>query len=402
MKTGPALLALLLLSSRPALPATGASPDPFPIPPGFKPRIEFWVDVFTRYSSEQVLIHDRRQPWVVYEVVQLDRPFDPQRRDQKSLIRQAQRRSPAGEEARFQAGLRERFAEGIRRSGAYLDEMRAIFAARGLPADLAYLPHVESSFQNDAHSSAACIGIWQWSRGTGRYYLRIDRGVDERRDPMAATHAAARHLSDNLDALGSWPLALTAYNHGVAGMRRARDRFGEDRFDLVVDHYRSRSFGFASKNFYAEFLAARRVALDPERYFGTIELDPPARFDSIPLPAYLAVEAIEEHLGLRAELLRALNPALSEDFYRGRARAAPGYLLRVPPGYGASLRAACAAIPAQQRHASQIPQRYHTVRGGESLSSIAARYGTDVRRLSELNGIGNPNRIFRGQRLRIR
>ncbi len=259
MKSGPArflCLALLLFGAR-SLASQPSPADPFPIPLGFEPRTAFWTDVFTRYSSDQVVIHNREEPWIVYEVLELEEPFDSGDRRQRKLIRNAQRRSAVGERARFQPGLKERFASGIERSGRYLDEMRTIFREMRVPEDLAYLPHVESSFENDAHSAAACVGLWQWSRGTGREYLRIDRGVDERLDPLAATRAAARHLRDNFEELGSWPLAITAYNHGVAGMRRARKRYGENRFDLVVGHYRSRSFGFASKNFYAEFLAAK-------------------------------------------------------------------------------------------------------------------------------------------------
>ena len=404
MKSGLArflCLALLVIGSR-SLASQSSPADPFPIPLGFEPRIAFWTDVFTRYSSDQVVIHDREKPWIVYDVLRLDAPFDPGDHRQKRLIRYAQRRSPVGDRARFQPGLKQRFAAGIERSGRYLDQMRTIFREKRVPEDLAYLPHVESSFENDARSSAACVGLWQWSRGTGRHYLRIDRGVDERFDPLASTRAAAQHLRDNFEELGSWPLAITAYNHGVGGMRKAREKYGEDRFDLVVDRYRSRSFGFASKNFYAEFLAARGVAMEPQRFFDALAYDPPILSDWIPLEDFLDRDTVLFHLGLSDQAIRDLNPALTSGFREGSARAPRGYILKVPAGEGPKVLEAYRSIPGDERHDHQIPHRFHVVRAGESLSAIAGRYGTSVRRLSRLNDLRNPNRIFQGQKLRIR
>src|SRR5207245_1828647 len=121
----------------------------------------------------------------------------------------------------------------------------------------------------------AALGVWQFTRGTGRMYLNINKKTDDRLDPMKSTHAAAKLLHDNYRALGSWPLAITAYNHGRAGMMRAKSEVGDDLTKIISD-YRGPVFGYASMNFYTEFLAAVDVYNNYEQYFGTLVLDKPA------------------------------------------------------------------------------------------------------------------------------
>ena len=148
----------------------------------------------------------------------------------------------------------DRFREGLIRSGAYVDQIKEIFRSYGLPSDLAYLPHVESSFNPKAYSKFGAAGLWQFMRSTGKRFLEIDYTLDERRDPIRASHAAARLLKENYKALGTWPMAITAYNHGLAGMMRATRSKGN--YEAIFKQYRSRLFKFASRNFYSEFLAA--------------------------------------------------------------------------------------------------------------------------------------------------
>src|SRR5262249_43735918 len=137
----------------------------------------------------------------------------------------------------------------------------------GLPSALAALPLVESSYHPAATSRAGAVGLWQLTRATGRRYLKIARGVDERRDPVRASAAAARHLRELREALPSWPLAVTAYNHGLSGVVRARDVVGSDDLGDIVARYRGPGFGFASRNYYAEFLAALHVMRHADTYF---------------------------------------------------------------------------------------------------------------------------------------
>jgi membrane-bound lytic murein transglycosylase D len=137
-----------------------------------------------------------------------------------------------------QIGIKERFREGIVRSGKYLDGFQEIFDKEGVPTIIALLPLVESSFENRARSNAGAAGIWQFTRGTGRLYLTINNKGDERLHPEKATRAAARLLRDNYNALGSWPLAITAYNHGRGGMLRAKGEVGSDDITKVIDEYK--------------------------------------------------------------------------------------------------------------------------------------------------------------------
>ena len=174
-----------------------------------------------------------------------------------------------------QRGIKERFRQGIVRSGKYVDTFQEILANEGVPEQLALLPLVESSFENRSLSKAGAAGIWQFTPGTARLYFKITPKHDERLDPTKATRAAARLLRDNYRALGSWPLAITAYNHGRAGMMRAQSEAGSE-LPAIISNYRGRLFGYASMNFYSEFLAAVEVYENYEQYFGQLALDKPS------------------------------------------------------------------------------------------------------------------------------
>src|SRR5262249_15987746 len=176
-----------------------------------------------------------------------------------------------------QLGIKERFRDGIIRSGRYLETFQGIFDHAGLPTEIALLPLVESSFENRALSNAGAAGIWQFTRGTGRLYMTVNKKVDERLNPEKATRAAVRLLSDNYAALGSWPLAITAYNHGRGGMMRAQTEGGSSDLTKVIDEYQGPLFGYASMNFYSEFLAAVDVYKNYEQYFGQLVLDEPTK-----------------------------------------------------------------------------------------------------------------------------
>ncbi|WP_228719812.1 lytic transglycosylase domain-containing protein [Methylococcus geothermalis] len=278
----------------------------FPRYPALEPQVAFWRRVYAEWSRSQVALHDDRHMGVVYEVVDL--PGDARgglTPSQKALVQERldywkyrlrrledklASRAPldaadlqlarrigehvdvrtaiqgAAERLRYQRGLRERFKRGLEISGRYHEHFRRIFRDAGLPEELAFLPHVESSFQANARSSAGAIGIWQFTAGAAKTFMNGQDSVSARLDPIASAHGAARYLSHAYGKLGSWPLAVTSYNHGIGGMQKAKNRYGHD-FERIVQDYDHPLFGFASRNYYAEFLAASEIASDPERFF---------------------------------------------------------------------------------------------------------------------------------------
>jgi len=277
----------------------------FPLPADLEDEVNFWRNVYAHWSRGQVAFHDDRYLGLVYEVADLPGPIEAsytpaqrdwvqartehwrsrldaladrlgegrglsaEERDLLAKIEAAAGRSAvfgAGERVRSQRGVRERFRRGLEVSGRYDGKFREVFRRHGLPEDLAYLPHVESSFQLNARSSAGASGMWQFMRSTGRQYMTVNGAIDERLDPVVAADAAARYLKGAQERLHAWPLALTSYNHGVGGMLKAKARYGND-IGRIVHNYDGRYFGFASRNFYAEFLAARHVASHATHYF---------------------------------------------------------------------------------------------------------------------------------------
>jgi membrane-bound lytic murein transglycosylase D len=163
---------------------------------------------------------------------------------------------------RAQRGIMERFTNGLRTSRLYLPEMERIFRAEGLPVELTRLPLIESCFDVGAYSKVGAAGIWQFMPATARLYMEVNDAVDERRDPIASTYGAARYLTRAYQRLGTWPLAITSYNHGQNGIAHAIDEMGTTNIVRIIRYYDGPSFGFASRNFYAEFLAA----LDIEKH----------------------------------------------------------------------------------------------------------------------------------------
>ena len=316
----------------------------------------------------------------------------------------AQRIADAADHVRFQLGQADRFRAGIERSGTWENRIARTFAAKGLPPELAALPHVESSFNAAAYSKVGAAGLWQFMRSTGRLYMRIDDEVDERLDPFRATEAAAQLLSYNYRLLGSWPLALTAYNYGAAGMRRARDSMGTSDIAVIARNYRGTTFGFASRNFYPSFLAVLRIDREPQRYFAGVQRASEQVSDEIELPAWVPVSAIEAAARIDRAALRVLNPALRDAVWAGERHLPRGYQLHLPRPAGGepwTLQRLLALLPADQLFAAQVRGRKHVARRGDTLAKIARRYGLRAADLAALNGLGTDANLRRGMVLRL-
>lgn len=446
----PLLLLLLILGMTPAA-AQGSErfdlaqiADRFPSQ-GYEHQIEFWKQIFGKFSTREVVIHDLDDLRLTYHLEVFDRGIegDPKeaRRQRElllkrieavgELIRSLKFKDPENLNAeqraihqtlsrngyplqpdvldrlsrnlRYQRGVRDKFRDGMVRSGMYLPWIEEVFAEYRLPLELAYLPHVESSFDYNAYSKAGAAGIWQFTRGTGRSYMQITNQIDERLDPIRATEAAAKLLSENYRDLGNWPLAVTAYNHGKNGMMRAKKEHGPDLRD-IIRNYRSKAFGFASRNFYAEFLAALVVARNHYDYFGAIEPAPPLEFDTIDLVRATPTNNLVQVPGVTQADLLHLNPHLRRFVAAGGNRIPAGIEVRVPRGRGPAVAAALkgAGTSADTDRVQAAPGTRHTVRPGESLAKIANHYGTTVAQLQRLNDLKNPNLVHPGQRLLIR
>ena len=419
-----------------AAPAGVSAYEGFDRPEELKPDIAFWTRVFGEITSDQALLHDSRHLEVVYEVIEIPEDASHQRRRRiadltreryKKILQKlasGKRTGLNGEELRvlalwpddvsneelreatkrirFQQGLSDRFLAGLKRSGAWKPYIEQRLAAAGVPTELSALPHVESSFNPDARSHVGAAGLWQFTRSTGQRFMQIDHVVDERRDPFRSSDAAAELLAYNYSILQSWPLAITAYNHGVAGMRRAASKLGTKDMGTINREYTGRTFGFASRNFYVAFLAALDVERDYESYFGEVVMDEPSVDLLIESPGYVPAASFAAALGISEKQLRKHNPALLEPIWDGTKYVPRNFQVRLPAALAdVTEDEVLAAIPQGQRFAQQTPDMYHKVRRGESLSVIAARYNTSTRELVSLNGLRSKHRIRAGQTLRL-
>ncbi len=304
---------------------------PFAVPAGLEAAVEFWKQIFTVYGMGDVVLFDPVDAGKIYTVLRVPENEQGRALVDKERVRIAAEYELAGDESRIrsQRGAKESFSAGLKISGRYMAQMQKIFREEGLPAELAYLPLVESSFNVRARSGVGAVGMWQFMPETGKKFMRIDAAVDERRDPMASTRAAARLLKQNYQILGSWPLALTAYNHGTEGIFRAIKATGSRQLVELIRSYESPSFGFASKNFFAEFLAVVEIAAHSENYFPFLRPHQALRLREVALKTPSKPTALHTLLKPAAISLNEFfqwNPALEAD-----TKVLPsGYSVRLP------------------------------------------------------------------------
>lgn len=416
----------------PQTAAAKADPKYFPNYQTIQSNVVFWEKVYSTYSVNTAIIHDRKNLGRIYTTVALQDRKIPGAQKQNSqrikrvkkyyadlLIDLAKTKKPrskeekrvaalfgtkhsparyreAAENIRAQTGLKERFAQGIVRSGAYMRKIKQIFRNDGLPEDLAYLPHVESSFNPNAFSKFGASGMWQFTRATGKEFMRIDYIIDERRDPLIAAKAAARLLKRNHDLLGSWPLALTAYNYGAAGMKRAFNQEGS--YVNIFKNYRKGHFKFASRNFYSEFLAAVTVAKKEERT-GTVQFDKPLASVSMKTPAYVSASKLCSYLGISASKLQHYNPSLRKPVFDGTKYIPKGFILKLPYRFNNS--SLLSSAPASIFSKSQKRSKFYQVRPGDTAGAIAAAHNIPLNNLIQANHLNQQGLIRVGQNLRI-
>jgi membrane-bound lytic murein transglycosylase D len=433
--TGAALV--LLLASFGNSFATGAEPpDPFAQPQELEHDVRFWIRVYTEVTTDQGLLHDDWNLGLVYEVLRFDPAASPAQRERRvsdaktryaALLRRfaagstddltaheqrilhafGEKATPADfrdaiERIRFQLGQADRFREGLIRAAVWEKQIARTLAQHGVPAEIAALPHVESSFNLAAYSKVGAAGLWQFMPGTAKRFMRVDSVVDQRLDPYSATEAAANLMLYNYRLLGTWPLAVTAYNHGPGGLRRAQDELGTSDIAVIVKRYQGATFGFASRNFYVAFLAALEVDRNAEKYFGPITRLPDTDSTPVELPDYVPVAALAKAFKVDLGALRVLNPALLPPIWSGSRWVPRGYALRLP---GTPPQAEIAAgwdrLPPTQRYVAQRNDGSHKIRRNETLAGIAAASGVSLNRLLAANGWSADRAVTKGEVVRI-
>jgi membrane-bound lytic murein transglycosylase D len=371
--------------------------DPFPLLAGLESSVEFWKKIFTEYSRSQLVYFDPRDMSRIYEVVDVGEDS----RTDDYINGERQRIAAVNgvdiERIKAQRGIKERTAAGLKRSGRHIAQMQQIFRERGLPVELTYLPIVESSYDINARSTVGALGMWQFMRATGKQFMRVDRSIDERRDPIESTRAAASFLKQSYETLGTWPLAITAYNYGPGGMARAVKEIESDNLVELIREYRHPYWGFPPKNFYAEFLAAVEIGKDVNRYFPDLQLDPPVAIKEVELKSSVSVGALAQNTGLTRDQLLGWNPALST-----QTRLVPaGYRVKVPVDTKMTPLVEVAQSPAQTQPKEQPQVVRHQVKRGETLFQIARRYGASMDRILKMNGMGKTHRLQAGTTLLI-
>ena len=399
-------------------------PADFPYPKALRPQVEFWKKIFSVYSRYQTVIHDS-ETMQIYKVLDFRRLRDEEGLDEATIsqIKQDQtklelellratllklqacvdgtescetldsdeqriwdmykglddidrfRDAASEDRLRSQTGVSERFQEGVQTSRRYLKAMEEIFRREGLPVELTRLPLIESSFNLEATSKVGAAGIWQFMPSTGRIYaMRVGDMVDERRDPLIATEAAARFLRSNYEKLGSWPLAITAYNHGPGGVAMAVSTVGSSDIDDIIRYYRGWAFGFASRNFYTEFLAAVEIEKNHEQHFGTLDMEEAITYDEVSIDLPVPLERAASCADTTSDALGSLNPALGSAIRAGDAAVPRGYQLRIPSGAAVAFQERYAVWQEEERARLAALERARQARLAALKKARAARY----------------------------
>jgi membrane-bound lytic murein transglycosylase D len=351
----------------------------FNVPDRLKPRVLFWANIYANYPISTAVIHDKSDPAIIYDVLDLSYIFNDKRlntagqesrfnqlvSDKKKEIRQilkglADAKNPknffaktneekkikhivthnmkkesdiqnAWKNIRVQTGQKDNIVDGLKNSFKYLPIIEDIFKENGLPWELTRLPFVESSFNLKANSKVGAIGIWQIMGDTGKNFMETKPIYDERYSPFKASAVAAALLKENYDSLKSWPLAITAYNHGPAGLKKASKQLRTKDIVTIISGYKGKNFGFASQNFYSEFLAALYITVYYEKIFGHIEKGHPLSFYYVNIEKDIGVKDLSDVSGLSIAELASYNPEFSNKMLKGEIPIKKGRKVKLPP-----------------------------------------------------------------------
>ena len=345
----------------------------FSVPDGIARRYNFWRRIYSIWGIDHYVMHVSEYPEVVIAALdgtQMPDRVSPQSREsiikrvaktqrtrfqnlllsmhrqrhnetaftpamlrisrQMQHISDPNKYSIAARSLRLQRGQRDFIATGLSIAPKYLPAIERDFIEQGIPVEISRLAFVESSFNLKAVSKVGASGVYQIMPATGRQYLKIDGRVDERNDPIKAAKAACKLLKLNYRLTGNWPLAITAYNHGVGGIRRAVHTVNSNDIVALINRYNGKAFGFASKNFYASFLGILATLKDADRLFPNVQSPDPLVFETIKITRPTSIRALSTKHNLNLLKLAELNPDLSRSVARGYAPLPIGFVLKIP------------------------------------------------------------------------
>ncbi|MFZ9001320.1 MAG: lytic transglycosylase domain-containing protein [Bacteriovoracaceae bacterium] len=356
---------ILILITAKAYSSISIPQSNFPVDYEMRKRVNFWKKVYTEINTNRGYIHDTDRPWIIYENISL-KGLNRKKANKKikhltyrvklALNKLAKRKKnkqsihkmkyanlvgnlsvknirKSASKIRFQRGMSDRFYKGHKKAFKYLDHMKKIFTTKSLPLELTYLPHVESSFNIKAHSKSDAVGIWQVLKPIGRKLgLMINQDIDERLDPIKSSRAAALLLKENYKVLGSWPLAVTAYNTGPAILRRAVKKLKTSNLSTIVEKFRARNWGFASRNFYATFVAVTEVSININKYANlrSWKKESPISFQSIKTTEVYPLPKLLKALGKYKNEFIDLNPAIRKRSFKKRVLIPRDFTLHLP------------------------------------------------------------------------
>lgn len=429
----------------------------FTVPKELEERFNFWLQIYTRYTSEQGLVHDSKYIDVIYREIDftpinMDAALSPvqKSRAKSKVVKDAkieiknilerlhkisQKNPPDLEKltaeeqqiwkkfekveepnkflnaakkdrARFQLGQKDRIQLGILYSGRYLRKMEKIFREENMPVEITRLPFVESSFNIFARSKVGASGIWQFMPRTGRQYMKINRFVDERNDPLVATRASARLMKLNYKILETWPLAITAYNQGAGGLLRMSNKLKTKELAEIIDKGSSSRFGFAGENFYICFLTILHVEANADKYFGPIQRSPELSFESIQSPGPINWSTMISWFNNDEDMAKLYNPHINYRVRRKSFELPKGIEIRVPPEKKDTIITAInelgkRSIRVVAKKEPEAQEGSYQVQRGDTLYDISRNLGVSLKNLMEANDISSPSKIRPGLKLII-
>jgi membrane-bound lytic murein transglycosylase D len=437
-----------ILASRfkyPNLEGLDTAEGAFAIPEGIADIVEFWTHIFGLYTRDHVVFYNKQHVGIVYSVLDFSevnylktggiksfkkKMIGEERARLKQMLKNISARfldeNPkfdglTDEEKRiakliqnsdvkidvtdkglknnfiYRYGFSHRIKKAIQVSGKYMPELQRIFKERGLPTELTIIPFIESSFNLNAYSSAGAAGIWQFIKATGKRYLRIDEFVDERYDPILAGYAAATHLSHEYKFLKTWPMTINAYNTGPGRMIKAKKQLNTTDISTIIKHYRGSGYGFDSRNYFPEFLAALHVYKNRDHYFGADLKDQvQEEYEYVAMPSDMNVKELSRLSGLNQKKLVAMNLTLKPAVVNGSKSLPKGYLLKIPPKSKQNI-----LLAMQELYTDEGLATHHIAKKGEKLKDVAKRFDIKVKDLALMNQMLPNQKLATGQIIKL-